>query len=85
MSAAETERFIASMVPVVAQHLAESGRFRISAWTEELQAAFREVTSRTSAALGRPLMGYTNGREFWIVPPEAAEEVGGNTTAPLAQ
>ncbi|MDX6744959.1 hypothetical protein [Actinocorallia sp. A-T 12471] len=68
MSAFETERFINEMIPLVAHHLTEGGRFRISAYTPELQAAFQEVTSRTSAALGRPLMGYTNGREFWIVP-----------------
>ncbi|ROO84153.1 hypothetical protein EDD29_1670 [Actinocorallia herbida] len=83
MTAAEAERFIVTMVPVVAQHLAESGRFRISAWTEELQAVFREITGRTSAALGRPLMGYTNGREFWIVPSDAADEVDVNAAAPL--
>ncbi|GAA0935505.1 hypothetical protein [Actinocorallia libanotica] len=71
LSAEEEERFVREMVPVVAAAVGANRTFRISADTEPLQRMFREVTTRTSEALGTPLMGYTNGREFWIRPAES--------------
>ena len=68
LSAEEEERFVREMVPVVTAAVGAGRTFRISADTEPLQRMFREITSRASAALGRPLTGYTNGREFWIEP-----------------
>ncbi|WP_106402731.1 hypothetical protein [Actinocorallia populi] len=71
LTAEEEERFVREMVPVVAASVGAGRTFRISADTEPLQRMFREITSRTSQAMGRPLAGYTNGREFWIEPGEA--------------
>lgn len=66
LSPEEQERFVREMVPIVVGKVSRGETFRISAYTEELQRVFREVTSRASQEMGRPLMGYTNGREFWI-------------------
>ena len=66
LSPAEEERFIREMVPIVTAKVATGATFRISAYTEPLQRMFQEVTRRSADALGRPLIGYTNGREFWI-------------------
>ncbi|MEO3788129.1 hypothetical protein ABGB12_32785 [Actinocorallia sp. B10E7] len=66
LSPVEEERFVREMVPIVVAKVQKGETFRISAYTEELQRMFQEVTRRASDTLGRPLMGYTNGREFWI-------------------
>ncbi|MCD0453696.1 hypothetical protein LO762_31590 [Actinocorallia sp. API 0066] len=75
LTARETERFVAAMVPVVAEKITSAGRFRITAWTPAEQAMYREVTSRAAETLGRPLMSYGNGRDLWIVPAEAGDPI----------
>ena len=88
LTPAEEERFVREMVPLVVAKTGRGETFRITADTEELQRVFREVTSRASEALGRPLMGYTNGREFWIrfseagsQPLETGDDPGGSADA----
>ena len=86
LTPAEEERFVREMVPLVIAKTGRGATFRITADTEELQRMFREVTSRASEALGRPLMGYTNGREFWIrfpdaQPLETGDDPGGSAEA----
>lgn len=82
MTPEETERFIRTMVPEVVRTVSEGRTYRISAYTEELQAAFREVTARAAEHLARPLMGYGNGREFWISVPETGQNAAAVTSRP---
>jgi len=57
---------VANFVPLVAEHLAASGRFRVSADTPEMVEVFQRVARRVSDMLGRPVVSYANGRYIVI-------------------
>jgi hypothetical protein len=66
LSADEKARAEANFVPYVAQTLAASGRFRVSADTPEMAELFQNVARRVSDLLRRPVVSYANGREIVI-------------------
>jgi hypothetical protein len=66
LSAQEKARGAANFAPAVAQALAVSGRFRVSADTPDQVELFQEVARRVSGLLGRPVVSYANGREIVI-------------------
>ncbi|WP_030450811.1 hypothetical protein [Herbidospora cretacea] len=73
----EKFRAEANFVPLVAEHLTTSGRFRISADTPELVGMFQNVARSVGERLGRPVVSYANGRYLVITFAESAELVGG--------
>ncbi|RCG21888.1 hypothetical protein DQ384_36040 [Sphaerisporangium album] len=66
LSAEEKVRAEVNFVPLVAQHLVESGRFRVTADTPEMVELFQRVAHRVSATLQRPVVSYANGRDIVI-------------------
>src|SRR5690348_7436615 len=66
LSAEEKARGEANFVPFVAQMLAASGRFRVSAGTPDQVELFQGVARRVSDVLQRPVVSYANGREIVI-------------------
>jgi hypothetical protein len=66
LSAEEKARAEANFVPLVAEHLAARGRFRVSADTAEMVELFQEVARRVGAMLQRPVVSYANGRYIVI-------------------
>ena len=66
LSAEEKARGVANFSPLVAQALAASGRFRVSADTLELVELFQAVARRVSEMLQRPVVSYANGRHIVI-------------------
>ena len=66
LDADERIRAEANFVPLVAQQLAENGRFRVSADTPELVEVFQGVARRVGELLGRPVVSYANGRYIVI-------------------
>ncbi|MBP2706544.1 hypothetical protein JOL79_22295 [Microbispora sp. RL4-1S] len=77
LSAEEKVRAEAGFVPLVAQHLADSGRFRVSADTPELVELFQGVARRVGEMLGRPVVSYANGRYMVITfGPDAGQDSG---------
>ncbi|GIH26281.1 hypothetical protein Aph01nite_45910 [Acrocarpospora phusangensis] len=72
----EKIQFKRGMTDFIAQKLAAGESFRVST-TAELEPLYHEVTSMVSARLGRPVTGFTNGRDFFISLPQADELTGG--------
>jgi hypothetical protein len=66
LSTEEKVRAETNFVPLVAEHLAASGRFRISADTPELVELFQAVARRVGDMLQRPVVSYANGRYMVI-------------------
>lgn len=66
LSADERTRAEANFAPYVAQTLAASGRFRVSADTPEMVELFQRVARRVGDLLRRPVVSYANGREIVI-------------------
>ncbi|MEU5864172.1 MULTISPECIES: hypothetical protein [unclassified Nonomuraea] len=66
LDADERARAEAGFVPLVAQQLAENGRFRVSADTPELVEVFQGVARKVGELLGRPVVSYSNGRYMVI-------------------
>ena len=66
LSAEEHARAEANFAPYVAQRLAGSGRFRVSADTPDQVELFQAVARRVSDMLQRPVVSYANGREIVI-------------------
>ena len=66
LNADERARSEAAFAPLVAEHLATSGRFRISADTPELVELFQAVARRVGETLQRPVASYSNGRYMVI-------------------
>ena len=66
LSADETARAEANFVPYVAEALASTGRFRVSADSPEMVELFQRVARRAGDALLRPVVSYANGREIVI-------------------
>jgi hypothetical protein len=66
LSAEEKTRGEANLVPYVAQLLAASGRFRVSADTPEQVELFQGVARRVGDMLQRPVVSYANGRDIMI-------------------
>jgi hypothetical protein len=66
LSAEEKARGEANFAPFVAQVLAASGRFRVSADTPDQVELFQGVARRVSEMLQRPVVSYANGREIVI-------------------
>ncbi|GLW98172.1 hypothetical protein [Microtetraspora sp. NBRC 16547] len=66
LGAEEKVRAEAGFVPLVAEHLAASGRFRVSADTPELVELFQRVARRVGDMLQRPVVSYANGRYMVI-------------------
>jgi hypothetical protein len=66
LSAEERARGEANFAPFVAQALAASGRFRVSADTPDQVELFQGVARRVSEMLQRPVASYANGREIMI-------------------
>jgi hypothetical protein len=66
LGAAEKAQGEANFAPLVAQALASSGRFRVSADTPDQVELFQGVARRVSDMLGRPVASYANGREIVI-------------------
>jgi hypothetical protein len=62
----ERIRAVAGFCPLVAEHLAASGRFRVSADTPEMVDLFQAVARRVGEMLGRPVVSYANGRYIVI-------------------
>ncbi|GII52424.1 hypothetical protein Pth03_08130 [Planotetraspora thailandica] len=62
LSVDEKVRAEAAFVPLVAEHLAASGRFRVSADTPEMVELFQGVAHRVGEMLQRPVVSYANGR-----------------------
>ena len=56
----------ANFVPLVAQHLVESGRFRVSADTPDMVELFQAVARRVGEMLRRPVVSYADGRKITI-------------------
>jgi hypothetical protein len=75
----ERARAAANFSELVAQQLATSGRFRVSADTPEMVELFQEVARKVSAMLGRPVVSYANGR--YIVITYGQEETVGHALA----
>jgi hypothetical protein len=66
LSADEKARSEANFAPLVAQHLVDNGRFRVSADTPELVELFQSVARRVGDMLQRPVVSYANGRYMVI-------------------
>ena len=66
LSADESARAEANFVPYVAEALASTGRFRVSADSPEMVELFQRVARRAGDALRRPVVSYANGREITI-------------------
>ncbi|GIH72133.1 hypothetical protein Mth01_43860 [Sphaerimonospora thailandensis] len=66
LSAEEKVRAEAAFVPLVAEHLAASGRFRISADTPDMVELFQAVARRVGDMLQRPVVSYANGTDIVI-------------------
>jgi hypothetical protein len=66
LSAEEKARGEANFAPFVAQVLAVSGRFRVSADTPDQVELFQGVARRVSEMIQRPVISYANGREIVI-------------------
>lgn len=66
LNAEEWARSEATFASLVAEHLATSGRFRISADTPELVELFQAVARRVGEMLQRPVVSYANGRYMVI-------------------
>ncbi|MFI7421365.1 hypothetical protein [Nonomuraea sp. NPDC049684] len=66
LDADERVRAEAGFVPLVAQQLAENGRFRVSADSPELVEVFQGVARKVGELLGRPVVSYSNGRYMVI-------------------
>jgi hypothetical protein len=66
LSPEEKARGEANFAPFVAQVLAASGRFRVSADTPDQVELFQGVTRRVSEMLQRPVVSYANGRDIVI-------------------
>ncbi|GAA2869822.1 hypothetical protein GCM10010517_29910 [Streptosporangium fragile] len=66
LGAEEKVRAEANFVPLVAEHLTVSGRFRVSADTPELVELFQGVARRVGDMLRRPVVSYANGRYMVI-------------------
>ena len=66
LSAEEKARGEANLAPFVAQMLAASGRFRLSADTPDQVELFQGIARRVSDLLQRPVVSYANGREIVI-------------------
>jgi hypothetical protein len=66
LSAEERVRAEANFVPLVAEHLAANGRFRVSADTPEMVEMFQGVARRVGDLLQRPVVSYANGRYIVI-------------------
>ena len=66
LSAEEKARGEANFAPFVAQMLAASGRFRVSADTPDQAELFQGVARRVSDMLQRPVVSYANGRDIVI-------------------
>ncbi|GGS70903.1 hypothetical protein ACFFV7_18255 [Nonomuraea spiralis] len=66
LDAEERVRAEAGFVPLVAQQLAENGRFRVSADSPELVEVFQGVARKVGELLGRPVVSYSNGRYMVI-------------------
>lgn len=62
----ERARAEANFVPLVAEHLTTSGRFRVSADTPEMVELFQAVARRVGDMLKRPVVSYANGRHIVI-------------------
>ncbi|HLU72362.1 MAG TPA: hypothetical protein VKZ82_09280 [Nonomuraea sp.] len=62
----ERARAEANFVPLVAEQLTATGRFRVSADTPELVEIFQEVARRVGEQLRRPVVSYANGRYLVI-------------------
>ena len=65
-SAEEKARAEANFTPIVAQMLAASGRFRVSADSPDEVELFQGVARMVSDMLKRPVVSYANGREIVI-------------------
>ena len=68
----EERRFVQTMAAHVAAQLAAGESFRISVYPH-LTHLFSEVTSEAATRLGRPVTGYSNGREYFISLPPREE------------
>ncbi len=66
LNAEEKARAEANFSPYVAEALAASGRFRVSADTPEMVELFQTVARRVGDMLRRPVVSYANGREIVI-------------------
>lgn len=66
LSTEEKARAEMNFAPYVAQSLAASGRFRVSADTPEMVELFQKVARRVGDMLRRPVVSYANGREIVI-------------------
>ncbi|MER6948353.1 hypothetical protein ABT294_30430 [Nonomuraea sp. NPDC000554] len=66
LSMEEKVRAEAGFVPLVAEHLAASGRFRVTADTPEMVELFQRVARRVGDILQRPVVSYANGRDIVI-------------------
>ncbi|WP_165960056.1 hypothetical protein, partial [Nonomuraea longispora] len=66
LTAEEKVRAERNFVPLVAEHLATEGRFRVSADTPESIELFQGVARRVGELLGRPVVSYANGRYIVI-------------------
>ena len=66
LSAEEKARGEANFAPVVARVLVASGRFRVSADTQDQVELFQGVARRVSDMLRRPVVSYANGRDIVI-------------------
>ncbi|MEU9890746.1 hypothetical protein [Sphaerisporangium sp. NPDC051011] len=82
LSAEEKVRAEVNFAPLVAQHLAESGRFRVTADTPEMVELFQRVAHRVSATLQRPVVSYANGRDIVITFGQEAAPGLGQERAP---
>ncbi|WP_214102860.1 hypothetical protein [Acrocarpospora catenulata] len=68
----EEHRFVHAMAAHVAEKLANGESFRVSVYPH-VAHLFSEVTSQAATRLGRPVTGYSNGREFFITLPPNEE------------
>jgi hypothetical protein len=84
LSAEEKARGEVNFAPFVAQALAASGRFRVSADPPDQVELFQRVARRVSEMLQRPVVSYANGREIVITfgQDEAPGLTGRGTHAP---
>jgi hypothetical protein len=78
LTADEKARGEGNFAPFVAQALAASGRFRVSADPPDQVELFQRVARRVSEMLRRPVVSYANGREIMITfGPEQAPGLAG--------
>jgi hypothetical protein len=71
LTADEKTRAEAAFSDLVAEHLATSGRFRITADTPEMIEVFQSAARTAGAKLHRPVVSYANGRDIVITFAEA--------------